>query len=309
MKAPKVEDIEITKDLTASKLALAMKKSGGFTAKKLGVAAEILTSMLKDKDSINFLSFPGCIISTGTRGVIRKLVEDKHFDLIITTCGTLDHDLARVWKNYYHGSFDLDDAELHRMEVNRLGNILIPNESYGIILENKLTKIFAEIEKEGWQDMPCSQLIMKVGEKIKDKKSILYWAAKNEIPVIVPAIYDGAFGAQLYMHSQQNSLRANMLSDQNLLAEKVFGAEKTGALMIGGGISKHHTIWWNQYKGGLDRTVFLTSAPEWDGSLSGARTREAVSWGKIKENSKHVTVEGDATINLPLLTAAVYDRI
>lgn len=308
MNAPKVEDIELRKGLKCGELAEAMKKSGGFTAKKLGVAADILVEMLEDKESINFLSFPACIIATGTRGVIRKLISDKHFDVVVTTCGTLDHDLARVWKNYYHGSFTLDDAELHRMEVNRLGNILIPNESYGIILEKKLQKIFAEIEKQCETELAGWQLIQKVGEKIEDEKSILYWTSKHEIPVIVPALYDGAFGAQLYLYAQEHALRANHLADQELLAEKVFSAQKSGALLIGGGVSKHHTIWWNQYKGGLDRTVFLTSAPEWDGSLSGARTREAVSWGKIKEKARHVTVEGDATINLPLLAAALYER-
>ncbi|MFQ5648236.1 MAG: deoxyhypusine synthase family protein, partial [Candidatus Aenigmatarchaeota archaeon] len=63
----------------------------------------------------------------------------------------------------------------------------------------------------------------------------------------------------------------------------------------------HHTIWWNAMKGGLDYSVYITTAPEWDGSLSGARLREAVSWGKVKEDSKYITVEGDATVLLPLL--------
>ena len=41
--------------------------------------------------------------------------------------------------------------------------------------------------------------------------------------------------------------------------------------MVGGGISKHHVIWWNQYRDGLDSAVGITTAPEHDGSLSGAR--------------------------------------
>lgn len=74
--------------------------------------------------------------------------------------------------------------------------------------------------------------------------------------------------------------------------------------MIGGGISKHHTIWWNQFRGGLDYAVYLTTANEFDGSLSGAQTREAISWGKLRTDARHVTVEGDATITLPLIVAA-----
>ena len=42
-------------------------------------------------------------------------------------------------------------------------------------------------------------------------------------------------------------------------------------------------------------------APEWDGSLSGARVREAVSWGKVRSKARRITVEGDATVLLPLI--------
>ncbi|MDO9537717.1 MAG: deoxyhypusine synthase family protein, partial [Thermoplasmata archaeon] len=86
-------------------------------------------------------------------------------------------------------------------------------------------------------------------------------------------------------------------------------AKKTGALMIGGGISKHHTIWWNQFRSGLDYAVYLTTAVEHDGSLSGARIKEAVSWGKVRKDASFVTVEGDATILLPIMMSAVVDKL
>jgi len=101
----------------------------------------------------------------------------------------------------------------------------------------------------------------------------------------------------------------DVLRDEDELSDIVFNAEKTGAIIIGGGISKHHTIWWNQFKGGLDYVVYITTAVEWDGSLSGARVREAISWGKVSENAKHVTVYGDATVLLPIVVASVLDRL
>jgi deoxyhypusine synthase len=88
-----------------------------------------------------------------------------------------------------------------------------------------------------------------------------------------------------------------------------FTAKKTGALIIGGGISKHHTIWWNQFKDGLDYVVYISTADEWDGSLSGARPREAVSWGKISEKARRTMVEGDASVILPLMASALFARI
>jgi len=51
------------------------------------------------------------------------------------------------------------------------------------------------------------------------------------------------------------------------------------------------------------------TAVEHDGSLSGARMREAVSWGKLKEKATYVTVEGDATVLLPLMTGSLFERL
>lgn len=306
----RVEDIHLEKGASVDDIVKMMKKSGGFTAKKLGVAAEILASMLKDKDSTNFLSFPACIVATGTRGVLRDMVKEKMFDVLITTCGTLDHDLARSEKDYYHGEFEMDDAALYDAGINRLGNVLVPNESYGIALEKLMQPILAELWKQGKRELSTRELAWEFGARVKDKDSILYWAAKNKIPVFVPGITDGAFGSQLWQFSQEHKdFKIDLMKDEKELADIVFTAKKTGALMLGGGISKHHTIWWNQFRDGLDSAVYITTAVEHDGSLSGARMREAVSWGKVKKNARYVTVEGDATILLPILMSAVIDRI
>ncbi|MEM2979728.1 MAG: deoxyhypusine synthase family protein, partial [Methanomassiliicoccales archaeon] len=117
-------------------------------------------------------------------------------------------------------------------------------------------------------------------------------------------------GSQLWMYWQTHkNISIDTFRDEQELADIVFDAEETGAIIIGGGISKHHTIWWNQFRGGLDYVVYLTTAQEYDGSLSGARTREAKSWGKVKETAEEITVEGDATITLPLIIASVLERL
>ena len=93
----------------------------------------------------------------------------------------------------------------------------------------------------------------------------------------------------------------NPFKDQNELADIIFKAKRSGAIIIGGGISKHHTIWWNQFKDGLDYAVYISTAQEFDGSLSGARPKEAITWGKIKPNADQCFVNGDATIVFPLM--------
>lgn len=297
-----VKDIILNKNTTLRELSELFDQTGGFVARKLGYAVNIMKDMFEDMDCLRILSFPACIISTGSRGIIRELVKRKMFDIVITTCGTLDHDFARIYKDYFHGIFEADDRELHRKGVNRLGNVFIPHESHGEVIEEKLQPILQDMYDSGSRELSTYEFAWEVGKRLRDKDSILYWAHKNEIPVIIPGITDGTFGTQLLMFMQEHrDFKIDVFRDEEFLSGKLFGDVKSGALIIGGGISKHHVIWWGQFAGGLNYSVYLTTAVEHDGSLSGARTREAISWGKIREDAKHVTVEGDATVLLPLL--------
>ena len=303
-----VKDYNLYAGMTVAELLRQMKEAWGFTAVKIARGVETLKMMIEDKECVKFLSFPACIVATGTRGVLREMVKRRLVDVIITTCGTLDHDLARSWKKYYRGSFNMDDIELHRKGVNRLGNVLVPNESYGLIIEKKMQEMLSALWEEGVREVSSRELCWEMGRRICGGDSILYWAAKNSIPVYVPGLTDGAVGYQIWLFSQDHKFRINILRDEQELSDLIFESEKTGALIVGGGISKHHVIWWNQFKGGLDYAVYITTAVEWDGSLSGARLREAISWGKLKETASRVTIEGDATVILPLMVASLLDK-
>lgn len=309
----KVMDINLRKGMSIDDLIKEMKRSGGFTAKDLATAVDIAEKMIREKDCRVFLSFPACIMATGARGVIRELIKRKWVDVVITTCGSLDHDLARVWRDYLHGSFFVDDRELYKKNIHRIGNIFVPIDAYGKILEEKLQPMFKEIYEKD-KRWSTRDLIWEIGRRLEGEKrkedSIIYQAWKNRVPIFVPGITDGAFGSQIWLFYQDHKdFVIDLLEDEQHLAEIVFEVEKSGGIVVGGGISKHHLIWWNQFKDGLDYAIYLTTAHEYDGSLSGAQTREAISWGKIKEDADHVTVIGDATITLPLIVAALIERI
>jgi len=305
-----VKDYQFTEKMSVDELVLQMDAAWGFTAGKLATGVSIMEDMINSKGTVKFLSFPADICATGTRGVIRELVKRKLVDIVITTCGTLDHDVARSWKDYYKGSFIMNDSKLHQEGLNRLGNVLVPNDSYGVIIEKKIIGLLEELYKEGKRELSTSELSREIGLRCCNESSILYWAAKNNIPVFVPGITDGSVGYQLWFFSQDHKdFRINLLKDEGDLNNIVFDAKKSGALIVGGGISKHHTIWWNQFKDGLDYVVYISTADEWDGSLSGARPREAVSWGKINEKAKHIMVEGDATVILPVMAGALFSRL
>ncbi|HKZ87977.1 MAG TPA: deoxyhypusine synthase [Candidatus Bathyarchaeia archaeon] len=308
MKKP-IIDYEFPEEMSVDELVKQMEKAWGFTAGKLAVGVDIMEGMIKAKGCVKFLSFTGNLVATGTRGVFKELVKRKLVDVVITTCGTLDHDLARCWRDYYRGSFVMNDSKLHQEGVNRLGNVLVPNDSYGTIIEQKVQRLLAELWKEGKREISASELIREIGLRCCNDTSILYWAAKNAVPVYVPGITDGAVGYQTWLFSQDHDFRLNLLKDSGALNNIVFDAKKSGALIIGGGISKHHTIWWNQFKDGLDYVVYVSTADEWDGSLSGARPREAVSWGKISEKARRIMVEGDASVILPVMAGALFARL
>ena len=296
-----VEDFSITKDMQINKIFEQMSKSGGFESRNLADGLYALTDMLKDENCLKFLSFVAAITSTGLRGVIKDMIKKKWFDVVITTCGALDHDIARHFSNYNQGSFTMDDAELTKQNIHRLGNVLVPMESYGPIIEEKMQSFLEEEYAKGTREMSTEDICRMIGSHLGED-SFLYWAYKNDVKVIVPGIVDGAVGSQIWMFSQKHTdFKLNIIKDSDTLAGLIFKATKSGALMLGGGISKHHTLWWNQYRSGLDFAVYITTAQEFDGSLSGALVREAISWGKVTQDAKQTTIHAELTTVLPFL--------
>jgi deoxyhypusine synthase len=282
-----------------------MAKSGGFESKILWDGINIIRTMTKDRNCTRFLSFVGSIISTGARGIIKDMIKRKMFDCVITTCGALDHDIARASTKYYSGDFRMDDNMLYKKNIHRLGNVLVPQNNYGPVIEDKVQACLNNLYKKGIRNISTFDITRSIGESLDDS-SFLHWAYKNDIPVIVPGIVDGAVGSQIWFFYQKHKdFIVNLLLDETRLSDLVYEASKTGAFIIGGGISKHHTLWWNQFRGGLDYAVSITTASEWDGSLSGALVAEAISWGKVKGRARQTTIHGEATTLLPFIYAGL----
>ena len=300
-----VRDYDIKQYTDIQSILSEMASSGGFESRNFAYGVDILRSMISEQNCTKFLSFVGSLMSTGARGIIRDMVKNNMFNVIITTCGAIDHDIARTYDRYYAGDFRMDDGMLLENNIHRLGNVLVPMENYGPLIEEKVQKCLNEIYKEGMRDVATYDITSYIGSTL-DESSFLYWANKNKIPVIVPGIVDGAVGSQVWLFYQQHKdLKIDILKDQSKLSDLVFEAKKSGAFMIGGGISKHHTLWWNQFRGGLDYAVYITTAHEWDGSLSGALVAEAISWGKVATRASQTTIHGEASTLLPFIYAAL----
>ena len=304
-----VKDIEISPDTSIEKIFEEMSQSGGFESVNLSDGLNILTEMISDDQSLKFLSFVGAVVSTGLRGIIKDMIKNKWFDVAITTCGALDHDIAKHFSNYKEGSFTMDDNELADQDIHRLGNVLVPMDSYGPLIEEKMQSFLEEEYQNGIREMTTAQICKMIGRHLGED-SFLFWAYKNDVDVVVPGIMDGAVGSQIWLFTQKhNDFRLNMAGDADLLSGLIFKAEKSGAFMIGGGISKHHTLWWNQYREGLDYAFYITTAQEFDGSLSGALVREAISWGKVTKKAKQTTLHAEVTTILPFIYAALLSKL
>lgn len=293
-------DIKDLKSEDLAKLdAKEILRNCGFQASNIGEAIEIIEKM-KEENAIIFLTFTSNMVASGLRGLFTELCKRKFVDVIITAGGSLDHDIIKSSKKYQLGKFVMDDSELHKKEINRIGNILVSNKCYQY-LEIFMMDVFKELS--GGEAVAPSEIAKKIGEKTGDD-SFLHWCTKNNIPVFSPGITDSAIGLQTYFFKQQNkNFAIDVTKDMNTLAQIALDAKKTGGIILGGGISKHHAIGVNLLRDGFDYAVYVTTSSPWDGSLSGARTNEGISWGKIREQANHVTVDADATIAFPVMMA------
>ena len=278
---------------------------GGFMARNLYDASRVLISMYSDPDVTVILSFTANLVSTGLRGILRGIIERGLADVIITTAGTVDHDVAKSLGGvYFKGSFDIDDSELLSKGIHRIGNVFVRREHYGPLIEKAVHSTLSKVDKD---EVSVRELLWLMADELDDS-SIIKASKRSCIPIYIPGFVDGAFGTAILTYNEVQRTRSggrrvnvNVLKDEEELMNIVYSSKKLGAVIIGGGISKHHVIWWSQFKGGLDYVVYLTTATEWDGSLSGARPKEAISWGKVKPEAKSTFVLADATITVPIL--------
>ncbi len=270
----------------------------GFQATHLARGVGIIREMKRERATV-FLTFTANMAASGLRSLFARLCEKRFVDVIITTGGAIEHDFIRSFRPYLLGDFGMDDRELRKKGINRIGNILVPSDRY-VLLERKIQPLLKRLYGEKKLISP-SELSKELGKLTQDKNSFLHWASRNNIPVFSPGITDSAIGLQTYFFKQEYpDFGIDVTGDMKVLANLTLNAEKTGGIILGGGISKHHAIGANIVREGMDYAVYVTTSQPWDGSLSGARTNEAVSWGKIK-GRRHVTIDGDATIVFPLL--------
>ncbi|AGO09955.1 AaceriAAL036Wp [[Ashbya] aceris (nom. inval.)] len=335
-------------DMRATDLIKSMKTMG-FQASSLGQACDIIDEMRswrgKHIDELDeysrkgsfdengfqkttiFLGYTSNLISSGVRETLRYLVQHNMVSAIVATAGGIEEDIIKCLAPTYLGEFTLDGATLRDKGMNRIGNLLVPNNNYCKfeewivpILDAMLAEQEAYVAKQGNDclgvnvdvDSPIwtpSKLCDRLGKEINDESSVLYWAHKNKIPVFCPAITDGSIGDMLFLHTFRSSpqqLRLDIVADIRKINSMSMEASKAGMIILGGGLIKHHIANACLMRNGADYAVYINTGQEFDGSDAGARPDEAVSWGKIKVEAKSVKVYADVTTVFPLIVAATF---
>lgn len=164
-------------------------------------------------------------------------------------------------------------------------------------------------QKEQGTIFSPSKIIARIGQKINNEESIYYWCWKNKIPVFCPAFTDGALGDVVYFNTwRQEGFIIDLVQDIRLLNDSALRAKKSGMIILGGGVIKHHICNANLMRNGANFSVFINTASEFDGSDSGARPDEAVSWGKIAADAKPVKVYAECSLVLPILIGETFVR-
>jgi deoxyhypusine synthase len=283
-----------------------MRKTGVLGAGKFAQAVDITKSIFFKKYTC-FLSLAGPMVAGGLRQIIRDLVDDDYLNVIISTGANITHDLIEAL-GYRHkiGTSKANDIKLKKSGIGRIYYINIGMEAFEG-LEKWVYQILNGLNNETKKSLAGYELLWEFGRKLKDNNSILKTCYKKNVPIICPGIQDSMLGMNLWTYSTFNKLMINSLKDLSKLTEISLDSKRIGAIIIGGGLPKHHLLMANTIRGGVDAAIQITMDRPEAGGLSGAPLEEAISWRKIRNERKVANLVGDATILFPLIVAAALD--
>ena len=293
-------------------------RSSAFGAGRLAKAVDIFTEM-QTRETTKFMGVAGALVPAGMRTILAELIRDRYVDVVVTTGANLTHDIIEALGEHHylvgstgtgaHG--ERDDVWLRKRGIDRIYDVVVHDEAFAR-LEEFLHHVFEQMSGHRYS---IREFLTVIGQNLSDHDSILRSAVESDVPVFCPAIADSMIGLHAWLYKQMGSLEVDAFDDMKELIELFSVAPRAGALILGGGVPKNFIFQAAliaprpEGKEGLEYAIQITTSTPEDGSLSGATLEEAKSWGKISEHAKTVTLYGDATIALPLIIAAVRERL
>jgi deoxyhypusine synthase len=303
----------------------------GIGAADLHHAVDVAGDMFGDEDASVSLGLAGAMVPTGMRRILADLIRDGYVDALVTTGANLTHDaIEAIGGKHHHGSAGPDDHRsderrdhslrehdetLRDEQVDRIYNVYLPQEYFALFEDHLRSRVFPEVERtvsiqEFTRELGRANLEANRENDVAEAPGVAAAAYEADVPIYCPAIQDSVLGIQAWMYSQTSDFALDALSDMTTITDQAFDAERAGAFVVGGGVPKNFTLQTMLVvPEAYDYAVQLTMDPEHTGGLSGATLEEARSWGKLEKAARNASVYGDATITLPLLVAAVRERL
>jgi deoxyhypusine synthase len=312
-----VEHVDI-KTFDSTTIVDAMRKMS-FTARDTARAADILSTMIADKDCTIILCIAGSTSAGGCMQVYVDMVRYNMVDAIVATGATIvDMDFFEaIGFRHYRGSPFVDDNKLRELYVDRIYDTYIDEEQLQVCDET-IKEIADRLEK---RPHSSREFIREMGRHLtkhaKKKNSLVQAAYECDVPVFCPAFSDSSAGFGLVKHQVENPdkhVSIDSVKDFRELTEIKMRSNISGLFMIGGGVPKNfaqdtvvcaevlgHPVDMHKY------AVQITVADVRDGACSSSTLKEASSWGKVDTGCEQM-VYAEATSVLPLIASYAYHK-
>ncbi len=327
-----LEPLDLGKIRSIDDLVRAMSKTA-FTGRQLGEAADVLETMARDQDCFVVMTLAGAMTVAKQGLIVAELIDRGIVNAIVSTGALMAHGLVEATgRAHYRVNPAVSDEELYEQGYNRVYDTLEPEQNLDHVEE-----VMAAV-LNGWDhnEIMCSyKLNHAIGAYLakhsKEDRGILKSAHEKGVPVFVPAFTDSELGLDTALNNRlrestgRYKIRFDPFEDLEHFAATLLRQKKLGIFTIGGGVPRN----WSQQFGpfcelrhrrlnekvALKRYHYgLRICPEpvhW-GGLSGSPYSEAISWGKFvppSEGGMFGEVFVDATVGLPMIVAAVLERL
>jgi len=326
-----LEPLDLSQVSTVDDLVRAMAKTA-FTGRQVGEAANVLEAMARDKDCFVVMTLAGAMTVAKQGLIVAELIEQGIVNALVSTGALMAHGLVEAaGKSHFVYDAKLNDVELYEAGYNRVYDTLEPETNLNFV-ESIVAGI---LDRWDADDVMCSfKLNREIGKYLHEKvpgRGILKSAYEKHVPVFVPAFTDSELGLDIALHNRKRAkqsrplIRFDPFLDLNHFAETLLAQKRLGIFTIGGGVPRNWSQQFGPYielrhrRGGEDLPLKryhyglrICPEPVFWGGLSGSPYSEAISWGKFvppAEGGKFGEVFLDATVGLPLIVAAVLERL
>ena len=323
--------LDLSQARTIDELVRAMGLTA-FTGRQIGEAADVLEAMARDKDCFVVMTLAGAMTVAKQGLIITELIDRGIVKAIVSTGALMAHGLVEATgRSHFRVNPAFSDEQLYESGYNRVYDTIEPERN----LDDVERVVFEILSKWDPEETVCSwKLNRAIGKHLHDtveERGILKSAYEKEVPVFVPAFSDSELGLDFALNNRMrakdglSALRFDPFLDLEHFADTLLKQKRLGIFTIGGGVPRN---WAQQFGPFVELRrrragekipikryqygVRICPEPVYWGGLSGSPYTEAVSWGKFvppAEGGKFGEVFVDATVGLPLLVAAVLERL